>query len=184
MRKWINLFENILPAEETKFWYSSTENRFVFHDIDTHHTKVVAQNPEEVGLTATEVVHHPHASGDTSLSQNDEYGDEYDDEEWANNDDMGLFAKMFENKWVRGGHHIDVMSYHDYGEVRPDDTIYLQSNNLRAIRRCVKACMTKWSWVDGFTIQYDTPEGEKFFKLTGWEDIESFIKSGRYSNIV
>ena len=170
--------ESVTP-EQTKFWYNAKTNSFTDHDIDTHHVKLVATDPEDFGLSPDAVAHHPHASGETMDagwdSDYDEDDGSYNAEEWADNNDMGLFASAFEKGWVRGGHFIDVMQYHDFGDVNHDGGVYLQGGATRDVQRCVRACMKRWPDLEYFIIE----TGQSHLEIRGWEQIDQFIKSGR-----
>jgi len=181
MKKWIDLVRTLtesiedVTSDETKFWYSAKENRFIDHDIDTHHVKMVAQNPEDLGIDPTKVAHHPHASGEyTTEYEFDD--DDFDVEEFADNNDMGLFHQAFSQGWVRGGHFIDIMTYHDMGDVKHDGGLYLQSPNIRHLRKAVSACLVRWPDIDYFII--DADQG-KHFTIQGPEDIRLFVKFGK-----
>lgn len=177
MRDWINLLESIddVTADETKFWFNAKTNQFIDHDIDTHHTKMLATQPEDFGFTPDEVAHHPHASGDYGMSFDEFDRDDEDGEEFADNDDMGMFAAAFARGWVRGGHFIDIMTYHEMGTVHHDGGIYLQGGATRDLQRCVRACVKRWPDLSSFMIESDQ---NSLIELKSWEQIDKFIKYG------
>lgn len=191
MRKWINLFESSGPqisADETKFWLNARTGQFINHDNDTHHTKVVAQRPDEFGLSVDDVAHHPHHHGDYRLGWDtgavtdpddwdgdEDYTDD-DDVEFADNDDMGMFEKAYALGWVRGGHEIDIMQYFDFGEVRHEGAIYLQSSNIRDLQKAVAICWKTWPEIEYFRIELPG----RYTPLMGDQQIKAFIRYGTF----
>lgn len=162
-----------LKVDEIKFWYSSVENRFVDHREDNHHVKIVAQEPEIFGLSDEDVSHHPHANGDYGDDEIDEDGNSQDGEEWADNNDMGLFSQAFFLGWVRGGHEIDIMKYWHDGEIRHEGMIFLEGDSQKSLRRCVSACLKRWPDIKGFRIE----SGQRYFELN-IETTRAYIKFG------
>lgn len=158
------LSESYLQNNETKFWF---KNNFLFHDINNHHIKFVIDNYTLFGLTYNDISVHPYSN-----IENIDW-DEVDEDE-LDNDDMGIFDMLFHKGWVRGGHFIDTMSYHEFNEIRPDDKIYLQGYNIRSLRKCVSQCILKWPEVNAFDIETEN----KFLKLTDFDETNKFIKFG------
>lgn len=170
MRNFITIVTETVTSEETKFWFNANDGQFFFHDFDNHHTKSLAQNPQVFGLNPDDVAHHPHAHGDY-LKGSDGY-DEDEAELWADNNDMGIFTKAFTLGWVRGGREIDYLTYLQSGNVRHEGCVYLQSPNLKDLRKAVKACMKRWPDIEGFNIQ-----SAAYFELDV-SQIDRFIKFG------
>ena len=180
MRDFINLCEQ-LDSDELKFWFNSNTGEFIPHTNDFHHIKVVAQFPELFALSPDEVAHHPHASGEYGDSGAADDGDwednSFDGEEWADNNDMGLYSKVMNAGWVRGGHHFDVMTYHDTGIIRNEGQIYLEGTQIKALRKAVAACMKQWPENESFMIE--NPDPKSFFQLKTAEEIQLYVKYGK-----
>ncbi len=165
MRNWINIVantkqyikEDYLSEDETKFWY---KDGFLFHDINTHHIRYIIDNFSKFGLTDKDIAIHPYSNSNI------------DDDE-LDNDDMGIFEKVFSDGWVRGGHYLDTMLYHEFNEIRPDDIIYLEGCNTRSVRKCVRDCIIKWPQVNSFHID----NKNNIIKLHD-KKIDLFIKYG------
>ncbi|MFA5490479.1 MAG: hypothetical protein WC284_14935 [Candidimonas sp.] len=163
--------ENI-ESDKLKFWYNVKTGEFIEHDIEYHHVKMVAKNLDKFGVDKSKIIHNPYVAGSPNKFGNPDKDDNYWTREDADNDDIVSKVAM-DAGWVRGGHYIDLMSYHEYDEIRHDDGIYLQGKDIKDVRKALTDCLKRWPEIEWATVEF----GGKMINLRD-EDLDSFAKRG------
>lgn len=171
-----------LSHAEAKFWFNTRTKEWVMHDLDTHHIKIAARDPDQFGLSFDKVAHHPYADPDYRFANRSDFEDDEDEDDgaWseqdADNNDMGIFETMFAEGWVRGGHVFDLMAYWERGKIVHHGELYLQGRGVRGLQIAVTEAMKKWP--DISSIVLEGLPGQDHMTLRGPQAIQHFIRFG------
>jgi hypothetical protein len=175
IRKHMKLVESAMDhhdPDEMKFWFNPKTGEFITHDIDTHHVKVAAQDYQRLGLEYDRIKSNPYVDGSPNYFGDPDEDEDAWTEEDADNDDR-VTKHAIEQGWVRGGHIIDLMDYHERGQIRHEGGIYLQGSK-EGCRRAVAAIMRRWPAIEYVEIDF----GERRHITLDAMAMEDFARKG------